>query len=153
MRNSTRFKALLSAVALSALPILYVVGASSAGELGSAVMERLGPVVATPEPSPEPEERVRLISSLTIQNKPTGESIITFEAADFGEKKNDQYRVIAIEQYSLIEPKAEVRQLRDDIVTKIRDLERDLLEYVEIVGPPRAPQKIFETGMGGASQY
>jgi hypothetical protein len=151
MRKSTRFKTLVGVLALPA--VVLAAGAAGAGELGSAVIERLGQVVATPEPSPEPEERIRLISSLTIQNKPTGESIITFEAADFGEKKNDQYRIIAIEQYSLIEPKRDARQMRDDIVAKIRDLERDLLEYVEIVGPPREPQKIFETGGAGSSQY
>lgn len=151
MPKATRSKTLRGSLALLAACLL-VAGGSSAGELGSAVIERLGQVEPTPEPSPEPEERIRLISSLTIQNKPTGESIITFEAADFGEKKNDQYRIIAIEQYSLIEPKSSAVLLRDEIVAKIRDLERDLLDYVEIVGPPRAPQKIFETGRGGPTQ-
>ncbi len=125
-------------------------GTAWAGELGSAVIERLGKVKPTPLPSPVPEDKIRLISSLTLQNKPSGETLVSFEAADFGEKKNGTFRIIAIEQYSLIEPQADALQLRDEIVRKLRALEKDLLAYVEIVGPPRPPQKIYETaGAGG----
>jgi len=130
---------------------LLMVQPLAAGEIGSGIIERLGKVVPTPVPSPEPEQKIRLIASMTLQNKPTGASTITFEAADYGEKKNGRFRVIAIEQYSLIEPKPEARELRDRIVAKVRDLEQDLLDYVELVGPPRAPQRIFESG--GASNY
>lgn len=121
-----------------------------AGELGKAVIERLGQIVPSPAPSPEPEERIRLITSLTVQNKPDGASIVTFEAADYGEGENEKFRVIAIEQYSLVEPKPQARALRDEIVRKLRDLERDLLQYVEITGPPREPQKVHELGGAGA---
>lgn len=139
------------ALAAGALSILTAV-ASWGGELGSAVIERLGQVVPTPAPSPLPEEKIRLIASITVQNKPSGETSFTFEAADFGERENGQFRIIAIEQYSLIEPKPEAVELRDRIVEQLRALERDLLSYVEVAGPPREPQKLFELG-GGARPY
>jgi hypothetical protein len=105
------------------------------------VIQELGPLVPTPAPSPEKADRIRLITSFTLQNKPDGESIISFGATDFArvreEKKQDTYRTIAAELYSLGAPKKEVREARERIMNKIRDLERDLLEYVEIVGPPR----------------
>ncbi len=148
MRHSTHCAlALIVVSTLTAHPSL-------GGELGKAVIERLGKVVPTPEPSPYPEEKIRLISSLTVQNKPDGDSTFTFEAADYGERENGQYRVIAIEQYSLVEPKPEAIPLRDEIVRKLRELEKDMLSYVEMVGPPREPQKIYETGGGsGARPY
>ncbi len=133
---------------------MLVAGPVRGGELGKAVIERLGKVVPTPEPSPFPEEKIRLISSMTVQNKPNGDSTFTFEAADYGERENGQFRILAIEQYSLIEPKPEARQLRDEMVRKLRELEKDMLSYVEIMGPPRIPQKVFETGgAGGGRPY
>jgi hypothetical protein len=141
------------AFAASAFSILTAC-ASWAGELGSAVIERLGDVVPTPAPSPYPEEKIRLISSITVQNKPSGETTFTFEAADFGERENGQFRIIAIEQYSLIEPKPEAVELRDRIVEQLRAIEKDLLSYVEIAGPPREPQKLYELGgAAGARPY
>jgi hypothetical protein len=126
--------------------------AASGGELGKAVIERLGKVEPSPAPSPEPEDRIRLITSFTMQNKPTGDSIITFEAVDYGHNEKDHYRVIAIEQYSLIEPKEEARELRDEIVRKLRALEADLLAFVDMSGGPREPQKVFEMGGAGSAQ-
>lgn len=111
------------------------------------VIENLGPVVPTPMPSPKREDHIRLISSFTLGNRPDGDSVITFEAADYGvtgigdEKK---IRTIASEQYSLIDPKPAARDLRDQIMRKIRDLEKDMLDYVEIVGPPRVREPITQ---------
>ena len=111
------------------------------------IVENLGPVVPTPMPSPKREEHIRLISSFTLGNRPDGDSVITFEAADYGvsgvgdEKK---YRTIASEQYSLLEPKPAARELRDRIMRKIRDLESDMLRYVEITGPPRVREPITQ---------
>jgi hypothetical protein len=111
------------------------------------IIQELGPLVPTPAPSPERADRIRLITSFTLQNKPDGESIISFEATDFArskaaeekeEKKAESYRTIAVELYSLGTPKKEAREARARIMSKIRDLERELLQYVEIVGPPRA---------------
>ena len=122
---------------------------------GMALAKKPGPVVRelglmqpTPAPSPKIESRIRLISSLTIQNKPDGDSIITFEATDFArsEKKiANQYRIVATEFYSLVEPKKkEAAERAEDIMRKIRALEEDLLQYVEIVGPPRSRQAVTE---------
>ncbi len=112
-----------------------------------AVIRDLGPVVPTPVPSPEAEQRIRLITSLTVQNKPDGGSVISFEATDFGQLDKDRNRVIATELYSLLEPKPSARALRDQIMDKLRDLENDLLDYVEITGPPREREPV--TGVPG----
>jgi hypothetical protein len=124
----------------------FVAGIAIAKQPGP-VIQNLGPVVPTPMPSPKREEHIRLISSFTLGNKPDGESIISFEATDFGvsgvgdEKK---YRTIATEQYSLIDPKPAGRELRDAIMAKIRDLESDLLRYVDVAGPPRVRQPLTQ---------
>ena len=116
------------------------------------VIEQLGPVVPTPMPSPKHEEHIRLISSFTLGNKPDGESVITFEATDFGKShsgEEEKYRIIASEQYSLLEPKPAARELRDQIMLKIRDLESDMLRYVELTGPPRTREPLNSQSGGG----
>jgi hypothetical protein len=106
------------------------------------IVLRLGPVVPTPAPSPEPAERIRLITSFTVQNKPDGQSIISFEASEFAELENKNFRTLAASQYSLLEAKKELLPLRDEIVRKIRDLEKDILAYVEKAGPPKAREPV-----------
>jgi hypothetical protein len=121
----------------------------------SPVIENLGPVVPTPVPSPKYEEHIRLISSFTLGNKPDGDSVISFEATDFGKSRSgdeEKYRIIASEQYSLIEPKPQVRELRDQIMAKIRDLETDLLRYVDLTGPPRVREPLNAPGGGGGTR-
>jgi hypothetical protein len=117
------------------------------------VVRELGPLQPTPAPSPKSETRVRLISSLTIQNKPDGDSVITFEATDFARariKTANQYRIVATEFYSLVEPKKKEAAARaEEIMLKIRDLEEDLLQFVEIVGPPRVRQPVTEQAPAG----
>jgi hypothetical protein len=113
------------------------------------VIENLGPVVPTPMPSPKHEEHIRLISSFTLGNRPDGDSVIAFEATDYGVTKagdDKKYRTIASEQYSLVEPKPNAKALRDQIMLKIRDLESDMLRYVELVGPPRVREPISQPG-------
>ena len=83
------------------------------------VIQELGPVVPTPQPSPKVEHHIRLISSMTLGNQPDGDSVISFEATDFGVSgtgDDTKYRTIATEQYTLIEPKPEARELRDEIM-------------------------------------
>jgi hypothetical protein len=83
--------------------------------------------VPTPQPSPKVERHIRLISSLTLGNQPDGDSVISFEATDFGVAgtgDDTKYRTIATEQYSLIEPKPEARELRNEILRKLRARER-----------------------------
>ena len=116
------------------------------------VIRELGPVVPTPAPSPHAEQRIRLISSFTVQNKPDGPSVISFEATDFGREAalgkdgKDRYRILATELYTLVEPKPAARALADQIMHKLRDLEGDLQEFVEVTGPPRARQPVTEQG-------
>jgi hypothetical protein len=116
------------------------------------VVRELGPMQPTPAPSPKSEARIRLITSLTIQNKPDGDSVITFEATDFAReemKTANKYRIVATEFYSLVEPKKkEAVERAEEIMLKIRDLEEELLQFVEIVGPPRGRQPITEQQQG-----
>lgn len=129
----------------------FVAGLAIAAQPGP-VIEELGPVVPTPQPSPRPERHIRLISSLTLGNRPDGESVITFEATDFGVSgtgEDTKYRTIATEQYSLVDPKPEARELRDDILRKLRELESEMLRYVEIAGPPRIRDTIQNLGAAG----
>jgi hypothetical protein len=126
--------------------------AVAASKQPGPVIRQLGPVVPTPQPSPKFENHIRLISSFTLGNKPDGESVIAFEATDFGvSDKGDEtkYRTIATEQYTLVEPKPAARALRDQIMRQIRQLEEDLLRYVDIAGPPRVRESIQEGGSGG----
>jgi hypothetical protein len=123
----------------------------AAGQHLGPVIQELGPVVPTPEPSPKAERHIRLISSLTLGNRPDGESVITFEATDFGISgtgEDKKYRTIANEQYSLVDPKPGVRQLRDDILRRMRELETEMLRYVELSGPPRVRESVQSLGAG-----
>ena len=57
---------------------------------------------------------------------------------------------MAAEVYSLVVPKPEAGETRLRILEKIRDLEWDLLEYVEKVGPPREREPL--TSRAGAER-
>jgi hypothetical protein len=140
-------RALLPVAALTAA---FLVGVAVAKQPGPVIQE-LGPVMPTPQPSPKVERHIRLISSLTLGNQPDGDSVISFEATDFGVSgtgEDTKYRTIATEQYTLIEPKPEGRELRDEILRKLRDLESDMLRFVEIAGPPRVRDTIQNQGAG-----
>lgn len=133
-----------------ALGLAFVAGAALAKQL-PPVVQHLGPYVPTPGPTPEIKDRIRLITTFTVQNKPGRPSVISFEATDFGRApkgKEYEYRTLASEVYGLAEPKKDVKALADQITFKIRDLEKDLLEYVEIVGPPRERESVTEQGGG-----
>jgi len=137
---------------LLAIVAAFLAGVAVAKQPGP-VIQNLGPVVPTPMPSPKREDHIRLISSFTLGNKPDGESVISFEATDYGTSKagsDTKFRTIASEQYSLVEPKPAARALRDEIMHKIRDLESDLLRYVELSGPPRVREPITSPSGGGA---
>jgi hypothetical protein len=136
---------------VAALTAAFLVGVAVAASQPGPVIQELGPVVPTPQPSPKVERHIRLISSLTLGNQPDGDSVISFEATDFGVAgtgDDTKYRTIATEQYSLIEPKPEARELRDEILRKLRDLESDMLRFVEIAGPPRIRDTIQNQGAG-----
>jgi len=139
-------RATFGAVALVAALMAGVAMAKQPGP----VIQELGPVVPTPQPSPKAEQHIRMVTSFTLGNKPTGESVISFEATDFGVSgvivDETRYRTIATEQYSLAEPKPQVKELRDQIMLKIRDLERDMLKFVDLTGPPRVRDPITSGG-------
>lgn len=108
----------------------------------------LGELAPTPAPSPQRADRIRLITSFTVQNKPEGDSIISFEATDLAQTELKDYRIIASEVYSLSElKKGDAVVTRDRILAKLRDLERDLLVYVEQVGPPRGREPVTQQGV------
>lgn len=128
----------------------FFAGMAIAAQPGPVIQE-LGPVVPTPQPSPKAERHVRLITSFTLGNQPDGDSVIAFEATDFGisgVKDETKYRTIASEQYTLVDPKPNARATRDEIMQKLRDLEHALLRYVEITGPPRVRDPIQSLGAG-----
>ena len=68
---------------VAALTAAFLAGVAVAKQPGPVIQE-LGPVVPTPQPSPKAEHHIRLITSLTLGNKPDGDSVIAFEATDFG---------------------------------------------------------------------
>lgn len=136
----------------AAIAAAFLAGVAIAKQPGPVILE-LGPVVPTPQPSPKAERHVRLISSLTLGNQPDGDSVIAFEATDFGISgagDETKYRTIASEQYTLIDPKPEARELRDRILDQIRELERTMLRFVEVAGPPRVRDPIQSLGAGSS---
>ncbi|MBI3784289.1 MAG: hypothetical protein HY270_12910 [Deltaproteobacteria bacterium] len=98
----------------------------------------LGPVVPTPVPTAKQAVKKRLITTITVQNNEEGESIISFEAADFADEGEGKIKMMASKRYTLAEEKKQDPELRDKILRQVRDLERDMLTYAEKVGPPKA---------------
>ena len=105
------------------------------------VMLDLGPVVPTPAPSPKPGERMRLITTITVQNSAEGESLVSFEATDVVEEGKGKFHTLASKNYSLAEEKPELKDLRERITQDLRGIEREMLDFAERAGPPkeRAP--------------
>jgi hypothetical protein len=101
------------------------------------VLLDLGRVNPTPAPTEKAYDKKRLITSLTVQNTPEGETIITFEASDVGRTPDGKYKPIASRRYSLTEVKEKYRLLKDDSLRDLRVLERALLRYVDAVGGPK----------------
>lgn len=107
------------------------------------VVLELGPLEPTPAPTPVHAEKKRLITTLTLQNSPKGDTVVTFEATDVVEEEDGKLRTFASKQYSLVEAeeKPELKPLARKILEQIRLLENDLLEFVDKAGAPkpRAP--------------
>lgn len=124
--------------------------ATAMGQAGPGpVILEMGPVEPTPPPTPRDADRLRLVSTVTVQNNAEGESVISFEVVDVAEEKNDRIRPIAFKTYSLAEDAvkeepAAAAPLAREIIAKIRDLERDMLRYAEIAGPPKERKPIVE---------
>jgi hypothetical protein len=105
------------------------------------VILELGPVVPTPAPTPKSAQRKRLVTLVSIQNSPKGDTVASFEVTDFADEGKEHTRTLASKTYSLAEENPDVRDLKEQIFREIRGLERDMLKYAEKAGPPkeRAP--------------
>lgn len=132
-------------------------GVPASAEVASPpVVMELGPVMPPAQPTPRPADRKRLISVITVQNSRDGESVISFEASDFADEGSGRTRPLATRTYSLVDDDPKGRELRAKIVRDIRSLERDMLEYAKIVGPPKERAPITGGGQvspGGARPY
>lgn len=110
----------------------------------------LGPFEPSPAPTPAPAQKKRLITTFTVQNSPGGDTVVTFEATDVAEDNEGKTRTLASKQYSLAEAeqKPELRPVARRILEQLRELEGELLEFVEKSGAPkpRAPLR------GGATR-
>ncbi len=135
---------------LMAMLAVSVVGAGASDP--PAVMLDLGPVVPTPAPTPEEATRRRLITTITVQNVAHGDSVISFEATDVADKGKDKFQTMAAARYSLTEAPPKLKALRSKIIAEIRDLERDLLEYAEIAGPPKDRPPVLSAPSDGGSR-
>lgn len=117
------------------------------------VVLELGPLVATPAPTPKSAERKRLITTLTVQNSPEGESIISFEATDFVDEGQGKLHTIAAKTYWLTEEKPELRGLSEQIIGQLRQLERDLLDFAQRAGPPKEREPVGSGSSGSTRPY
>ena len=112
----------------------------------------MGPVVPTPAATPKAAEKKRLITTITIQNSPGGESVVSFEATDVADEGEGKTHTIASKSYAFVDQKAELKPLSDKIMEQVRKVERDMLEYAERAGPPKARAPIGAGGAGGHSR-
>ena len=114
------------------------------------VVLELGPVVPTPAPTPKDARRKRLITVITVQNSVEGETIVSFEASDVADDGHGKTRTLASKSYSLAEMKPETKAVGQRILERLRDLERDMLDFAKRDGPPKERAPIGASG-GGAS--
>ncbi|MBI4518924.1 MAG: hypothetical protein HY699_24295 [Deltaproteobacteria bacterium] len=121
------------------MAVVFGIGVAVAGTTGDPppVMLDLGPMVPTPAPTPDKSNRLRLITTITVQNVAGGDSAISFEAMDVADQGKGKFNTVAAARYSLSEDMPKLQALRSKIFRQIRDLERDLLEYAKIAGPPK----------------
>jgi len=113
----------------------------------------LGPVRPTPAPTAKPATKKRLITTITVQNSPEGESVVSFEATDVADEGEGKFQTLAAKSYSLAEEKPELKELRDRIMRRIRGLERDMLEYAALAGPPKERPPVGPDSAGTTRPY
>ncbi|HYD49876.1 MAG TPA: hypothetical protein VEB21_16075 [Terriglobales bacterium] len=108
----------------------------------------LGPVKPTPAPTPRRADKKRFVSTVTAQNSADGETVISFEVMDVADEGNEKYPLIAAKSYSLNDAEAttqaEARAIAERIVTQIRQLEREMLHFAEVVGPPKEREPLVK---------
>jgi hypothetical protein len=101
------------------------------------VILELGPIVPTPAPTPKHAVRKRLITVITVQNSPNGDSVVSFEASDVSDEGKERVHTLASKTYSLADENPELNDLKQRILKEIRDLEREMLKFAEKAGPPK----------------
>lgn len=135
------------AAALALILLGTVAGAALAQRPGPVVLE-LGPVEPTPPPTPDPADKRRLVSTITVQNDLTRPSNVQFEVSDMSDAGEERVRLFAAKTYVLsdeeIDKTPHARALAYEILHQIRALERDMLRYAEMVGPPEERRPLVE---------
>lgn len=98
----------------------------------------LGPLKPTPAPTPKKADKKRLITTVTVKNSPDGDTIVSFEASDFAYEGEDKFRVLAVKNYATSESEenSSLKPSADRIMHLVRDLEREMLHFVDVSGPP-----------------
>lgn len=98
----------------------------------------LGPLKPTPAPTPKKADKIRLISTVTVKNSADGDTIVSFEASDFADEGNNKFRILASKNYAVAEAEERpaLKPSADRIMHIVRDLEREMLHFVETSGPP-----------------
>jgi hypothetical protein len=126
---------------------------AAAADIPPPVILDLGPVQPTPAPTPEASVKKRLVTTITVQNAPDGESVINFEASDFAQVGEERFDLIAVQRYPIVigeEP--ELREQATRILLQIRELEREMLSFAEAAGPPKAPVPVGSGDYGTRPQ-
>ncbi len=128
---------------------LVLGGAAGAATVPPPVMNDLEYVEPTPEPTPKPYWRKRLITTLTVQNTPEGDTVVMFEAADVAQYESAEkksFKTLAAERYTLSTEDPKLRAARKQVLGKLRELEEAILDYVEAAGPPSELKVLKQSG-------
>lgn len=98
----------------------------------------LGPLEPTPAPTPKKADKIRMISTITVKNSPDGDTVVSFEAGDFADEGENRFRTLASKDYNVAEAeeKPKLKPSADRIMRLVRDLEREMLHFVDTSGPP-----------------
>ena len=110
------------------------------------VILELGPIVPTPAPTAKQAVRKRLITVITVQNNPNGESVVSFEASDIADEGKDRTHSLASKTYSLADENPALNELKQSILKEIRNLERELLKFADKAGPPKERAPLQSSG-------
>ncbi len=108
------------------------------------VILNLGEVVPTPRPTANPYDKQRIITTISVQNSPEGETRVLFEAMDFhmepaskdDKDQEKKVKTLASKRYTITRDTPEMKGMRDRVLRELRVLEADMLAYVATAGPP-----------------
>jgi len=121
--------------------LLFAIGAAAASARQAdppPVILDLGPLKPTPAPTPKKADKIRMISTITVKNSPDGDTVVSFEASDFADEGENKYRTLASKDYAVTEAeeRPSLKPSADRIMQLVRELEREMLKFVETSGPP-----------------